>query len=152
MSSKKFIQNIYPREIEEIDQLNPKLQDDSALVFKELIETQIRMTHPETNQILAVIEKLTFEIYWKEQNGQLEFYKISIESDQDVFFSYQLILDQHSIEQVQEMNNLNWEIDRLCQQLIKTLQQNNIKKDSYLITFQVNQEGKEGILSIFQNI
>ncbi len=58
------------------------------------------MTHPETDQILAVIEKLTFEIYRKEQNGKLEFYKVNIESDQDVFFSYQLMLDQHSIGEV----------------------------------------------------
>lgn len=69
MSSLKTTPGIYPREMEEIDQINPKLSDDSDQVFRAQIETQIRMIHPESNQILAVLEKLTFEVYRKEQNG-----------------------------------------------------------------------------------
>ncbi len=55
------------------------------------------MTHPDTNQIIGVFENLKYEIYKKEQNGQLEFYKIYLESDQDIFFAYEISIDEHSI-------------------------------------------------------
>lgn len=46
--------------------MSPKLEDESALVFKDQIETEIRMTNPETGQVLGIIEWLSFEIFWKE--------------------------------------------------------------------------------------
>jgi hypothetical protein len=66
MATKKPLFGVYPKEIEDIEQMSPKFEDESALVFKDQIDTEIRMSNPETGQVLGIIEKLNFEIYRKE--------------------------------------------------------------------------------------
>lgn len=66
MQGKNFIKQIYPKEIDDIDSFNPKLEDESGLVYREQIEIEIRMIQSDTEQILGIIERLNFEIYRKE--------------------------------------------------------------------------------------
>ena len=143
--------NFYPKEFNDIYDLDPAKSDGAERLFRASIPIEIRINNDIQDQKVGVVEKIMVSIYRKEEYGQSLIYRINLLSDSDLFFNYSSEIDTNNYNQVAETNKLQLGLEDFGQAVLKMF--NKVVDDpaKYFLMFSMN-KGGFGVLEVYQDL
>lgn len=142
---------IYPKDFDEINKFNPEYNDNSDLIFDEIIPIEIRVENEENDNKVGIVEKIKINIFKREDYGKTVFYKINLISNSDLFFNYKLEINEENLSQILENNEINMHLDEFGNAILKMLSNLKNNLENYFIVFIMLKDGT-GKLEIYQNL
>ena len=143
--------NFYPKEFNDIYELDPAKSDGAERLFQSKIPIEIRIESDNHEKNVGVIENIIVSLYRKEEYGHSLTYRINLISESDLFFNYSSEINNDNYKQVQETNKLQLTIEEFGQAILKMFTKISEDASKYFLMFKMN-KGGYGVLEVYQDL